>query len=86
MRRAAESGAGEQQPASLFRIPTMDCAAEESEIRRALEPLAGIRSLGFQLSARTVSVDAPADVMPAVIAAIRHAGFDPRPVVVSSCA
>ncbi len=81
MRRAAESGAGEQQPASLFRIPTMDCAAEESEIRRALEPLAGIRSLGFQLSARTVSVDAPADVMPAVIAAIRHAGFDPRPVV-----
>jgi Cd2+/Zn2+-exporting ATPase len=27
--------------ALLFRIPTMDCAVEESEIRRALEPVAG---------------------------------------------
>ncbi|HWT17429.1 MAG TPA: hypothetical protein VN280_00800, partial [Variovorax sp.] len=28
--------------ALLFRIPTMDCAVEESEIRRALEPVAGV--------------------------------------------
>ena len=42
----------------LFRIATMDCSAEEAEIRRALEPLDGIRSLGFQLGARTLKIDA----------------------------
>ena len=31
----------------VFRIATMDCSAEEAEIRQALEPLDGIRSLGF---------------------------------------
>lgn len=30
--------------AARFRIQAMDCAAEESEIRRALEPVAGIVS------------------------------------------
>ena len=30
-----------------FRISTMDCAAEEAEIRRALDGLSGIRGLRF---------------------------------------
>lgn len=64
----------------LFRIAAMDCSAEESEIRQALEPITGIRSLGFQLGARTLRINAPADVLPQALAAIRKAGFDPQPV------
>ncbi len=69
------------QPASegaaIFRIPTMDCAAEEGEIRHALRRLPGLRSLSFQLSARTLAIDAPAESIPEALAAIRKAGFKP---------
>jgi Cd2+/Zn2+-exporting ATPase len=58
----------------------MDCASEESEIRHALADIAGVRGLGFQLSARTLRIDAPAEVLPRVLDAIRQAGFDPQPV------
>ena len=58
----------------------MDCAAEESEIRRALAPVSGVRGLSFQLGARTVTIDAPEPVMPLALIAIREAGFDPQPV------
>jgi Cd2+/Zn2+-exporting ATPase len=64
----------------VFRIATMDCAVEESEIRRALGPVTGVVGLSFQLSARTIRIDAPADVMPKALEAIRQAGFDPQPV------
>ena len=67
--------------ASVFRIPTMDCAAEEGEIRRALEGVPGVRGLDFRLGARTLAIDAPAAALPSVLEAIRRAGFDPRPVV-----
>ena len=67
-------------PGRVFRIATMDCSAEEAEIRRALEPVDGIRSLGFQLGARTLSIDAIESVYPLALAAIRNAGFDPKPV------
>ena len=49
--------------AATFKIATMDCSVEESEIRRALESLEGIRSLGFQLGARTLRINAPDDVV-----------------------
>jgi len=65
---------------ATFRIAAMDCAAEESEIRRALAPLAGVRGLGFQLGARTLTIDAPDAVIPQALDAIRKAGFDPQPV------
>ncbi len=64
----------------FFRIATMDCAVEESEIRQALEPIAGIRSLGFQLGARTLRIDAAPKAYPLALAAIRKAGFDPKPL------
>ncbi len=64
----------------LFRIATMDCSAEESEIRQALEPIAGITSLGFQLGARTLSINASDAALPLALVAIRKAGFDPQPV------
>ncbi len=69
------STAGATRNVTTFRIETMDCAAEESEIRRALEGIPAIESLRFQLTARTVAVAAPAIDMPAVEAAIRAAGF-----------
>ena len=70
--------------AARFRIQAMDCAAEESEIRRALEPVAGIVSLSFQLGARTVSICAPQPVIAEALAAIRRAGFDPQPLAPSA--
>jgi Cd2+/Zn2+-exporting ATPase len=35
-----------------YRVPAMDCASEESEIRRAVEGIAGIRALTFRLRLR----------------------------------
>ena len=67
--------------ARRFRIATMDCSAEESEIRRALEPVTGVRSLSFQLGARTLSIDAAEDALQPALAAIRKAGFDPQEIV-----
>jgi Cd2+/Zn2+-exporting ATPase len=58
----------------------MDCPTEENDIRRALASIEGIHSLRFQLSARTVSIDATTEALDAALAAIRKAGFDPKPV------
>ena len=56
----------------------MDCSAEESEIRQALEPISGIRSLIFQLTARTLRIDATDGAYPIALTALRKAGFDPQ--------
>ena len=61
----------------VFRIPTMDCATEEGEIRHALANLPGLRSLSFQLGARTLAIDASAESIPQALDAIRKAGFKP---------
>ncbi|MEF7616460.1 heavy metal translocating P-type ATPase [Aquincola sp. MAHUQ-54] len=61
-------------------VPQMDCAAEESDIRRALEPLAGIRALGFHLGSRTLTVDAPPPVVDAAVQRIRAAGYTATPL------
>ncbi len=58
----------------------MDCAAEEAEIRRAVDGIAGIRGLRFQLGQRLLTVDADATAVEPAMAAIRKAGFDPQPV------
>lgn len=63
-----------------FRVPTMDCASEESEIRRAVEGVAGIRALTFQLGHRTLALDAPEPSVALAVAAMRKAGFDPQPL------
>ncbi len=65
--------------AALFRIRSMDCPVEEAQIRQALEPVAGIRGLRFQLGPRTLAIDAPPAVLEQALAAIRAAGFDPQP-------
>nr|WP_277604766.1 heavy metal translocating P-type ATPase [Pelomonas sp. CA6] len=66
--------------ALLIHIPAMDCSAEESEIRRALEPIAGLRSLRFDLGRRTLALDADAALREPVLAAIRATGFEARPL------
>ncbi|WP_029526941.1 heavy metal translocating P-type ATPase [Polaromonas glacialis] len=65
--------------ATRFRIPAMDCAVEEADIRRLLEPVKGIRSLNFQLVARTLAIDAPDDAVQAAVAAIGQAGYKMQP-------
>jgi len=67
----------------VFRIPTMDCAAEEGEIRHALSNLPGLRGLHFQLGARTLAIDAPSESMAMALEAIRKAGFKPVPISAS---
>jgi len=63
-----------------FHVPTMDCASEVSEIRRATQYIIGIRAMTFQLSQRTMAIDAPAASVEQALVAIRRAGFDPQPV------
>ena len=41
---------------SVFRIPKMDCAAEEQLVRTALEGAPGVEALSFDLPGRTLSV------------------------------
>ena len=65
---------------AIFRIPTMDCAVEEGEIRNTLERVPGIRALRFQLAERSLGIDAPAATLESALVAIRAAGFDPQPV------
>ncbi|MEJ8850209.1 heavy metal translocating P-type ATPase [Variovorax rhizosphaerae] len=72
--RAAPAGA------TVLRIPAMDCAVEESDIRRALDKVPGIRSLNFQLGARTVAISAPDDVVALAVKAIKSAGYDSAPL------
>ena len=65
---------------NTYRISTMDCTIEESEIRRAVEPIAGIRGLHFKLSQRTLRIDGTDDAVTVALTAIRKAGFAPEPV------
>lgn len=80
MQTSVPSSARTVSSSVVFRIPNMDCATEESEIRQALSKITGIRSLNFQLAARTLAIDASADVLDKAVAAIRVAGFHPQPM------
>ena len=70
--------------AAVFRIPAMDCAVEESDIRRALDKVAGIKSVNFQLGARTVAINAPAEVIALAVKAIQSAGYEPMAVTTAA--
>jgi Cd2+/Zn2+-exporting ATPase len=74
----ADSDLAQSDGGPVFVIPTMDCPNEENDIRRAVAGIDGIRFLRFQLSARTVSIDATTEALDAALAAIRKAGFAPR--------
>ncbi|BAL93964.1 heavy metal translocating P-type ATPase [Rubrivivax gelatinosus] len=67
-------------PGLKLRIPAMDCAVEEGQIRRALEGIDGIRTLRFALAERTLRLDAEPAARDAALAAIRRAGFAAEPL------
>jgi Cd2+/Zn2+-exporting ATPase len=73
-------GAGANGARARFRIAAMDCAVEESEIRRAVEGIAGVRALSFNLRQRILALDAAPPVIEQALAAIRKSGFDPQPL------
>ncbi len=75
--KAEASASGD---AVVLRIPLMDCAAEESDIRHALDSVAGIRSLRFHLAQRTLTIDAPPEVVPVAVEAVNRAGYPATPV------
>lgn len=56
-------------------IPAMDCAAEEGEIRRALDKLPGLKSLHFKLASRSLGIAAAPESIPLAIEAIAKVGF-----------
>ncbi|MGL6079398.1 heavy metal translocating P-type ATPase [Methyloversatilis discipulorum] len=66
--------------AGWLHVPAMDCVTEESEIRRALERLDGIRALTFRLSERNVHIDATPAIVEEAADLLRRIGFDARPV------
>ncbi len=65
--------------AGWLHVPTMDCVAEESEIRRALERVPGVRALTFRLSDRNLHIDATPTVVSEATDVLRRIGFDARP-------
>jgi Cd2+/Zn2+-exporting ATPase len=56
----------------------MDCAAEESEIRHALQPVAGVKQLRFDLGQRSIALEAKPAALAAAIAAIERIGYKPQ--------
>jgi Cd2+/Zn2+-exporting ATPase len=58
----------------------MDCASEESEIRRAVDGIPEIEALRFDLGARVLTISASQAALPNVLQAIRKAGFKPEPI------
>lgn len=81
---APDSGGVEVVAPNTFRISTMDCTVEESEIRRAVEPISGIRGLHFRLPQRTLRIDGTNEAVITALTAIRRAGFAPEAVTVSA--
>lgn len=59
----------------LLRVPEMDCATEEAQIRRALDGFENVQRLQFDLSARTVAIEATTECWDKVAEAVRNAGF-----------
>lgn len=62
----------------LLHIPAMDCPTEEGQIRGALKDVTAVRSLQFDLAARTLEVDAPESVWDEVMTRINSLGMPCR--------
>lgn len=60
---------------SVFRVEELDCPTEENDLRRVLTPLAGVRSLEFDLVARRVRVTHELVSSAPIEAAIRGLGM-----------
>ena len=80
----AASPAAPGEGTTRFRIATMDCAAEESEIRRALDPIAGIRHVRFDLGQRQLDLSGTPQAIEQAATAMRRVGFDPQPLAMAA--
>ncbi len=65
---------------SVFRIPAMDCPNEENDIRKVLTGIEGIRSLRFELTSRTLTIDGEQSAQEGALQAIRQLGFEVLPI------
>lgn len=65
---------------AAYRVPAMDCAAEESEIRNLLADVQGINGLRFALGARTLTITGDDVAQSAAVIAIQKAGFKIEPI------
>ena len=65
-----------------YRVEELDCATEENDLRAALTPLVGVRSLEFDLVGRRVRVRHDLSSPASIEAAIRELGM--RPSVVAA--
>lgn len=80
------AAAGPKVSGHLYRIASMDCPVEENEIRKVLADIADIRSLRFNLTERTLAIDADPPTLDTALTAIRNLGFDPLLVQPTSTA
>ncbi len=64
----------------VFRIPDMDCAAEEALIRGKLQNLPGVGRLEFNLMQRTLTVHHTCPAPGSIIAALQAIGMTPEAV------
>ena len=64
----------------IFRIPAMDCPNEENDIRKALTGIEGIRSLRFELSSRTLTIDGEQSAQEIALQVVRQLGFEAQPI------
>ena len=78
--RATISSPVTQAIGSVFLISNMDCATEEGEIRHAVDGIAGIRGLQFNLGDRQLVIDADDEALQLALSVIRKAGFKPEAV------
>lgn len=77
---SATTSSAIQAPGSVFLVSNMDCATEEGEIRRAIDGIAGIRGLQFNLGDRQLVIDADDEALQQALSVIRKAGFKPEAV------
>jgi Cd2+/Zn2+-exporting ATPase len=62
----------------LWRIEAMVCTTEENEIRHALEGVAGVSELRFQLASRTLAIRADAAALSQAEAILLRLGYPPK--------
>ena len=63
---------------AVFRIENMDCRNEEAMVRKALEPISGVRQLEFDLPARTLTLTHSLSSLAGVEQALTAIGMKPE--------
>lgn len=83
---SSSAAAADETPVTgmRYRIPAMDCAAEEGEIRHLLADVPGITALHFALGARTLTIAGDAPAQAAAVAALQRASFPATPLAAAA--